>query len=124
MQCAQWLHLGQVRGVAAMKRIAFLLKVRPEKLQEYKEYHKAVWPEMLDALRRNGWRNYTIFSTSEGQLFGYFVTPDSFQEALTRMEREEVNERWQTLMAPYFENMGGQHPDKSMVELEEIFHLD
>lgn len=107
-----------------MKRIAFLLKVQPEKLEEYKEHHKDVWPEMLDALRRNGWHNYTIFSTSEGQLFGYFETPESFQEALTRMEREEVNERWQTLMAPYFENIGGQHPDKGMVELEEIFHLD
>jgi L-rhamnose mutarotase len=33
-----------------MKRIGFLLKIRQEKLQEYKEHHKAVWPEMPDAL--------------------------------------------------------------------------
>ena len=113
-----------MKKVAVMKRVGFLLKVRPEKLQEYKNHHKAVWPEMLDALKRNGWHNYTIFSTSQGQLFGYFETPDGLQEALTKMEQEEVNARWQSFMAPYFENLDAQHPDKSMVELEEIFHLD
>jgi len=44
-----------------VKRIAFLLKVRDDKLEEYKKHHKAVWPEMLDALRRTGWRNYSLF---------------------------------------------------------------
>lgn len=37
-----------------MKRIAFFLKVKKDKIAEYKEHHKAVWPEMLDALRRTG----------------------------------------------------------------------
>ena len=107
-----------------MKRIGFLLKVRPEKLREYKEHHKAVWPEMLDALRRNGWHNYSLFSREDGLLFGYFETPESFQTALEGMSKEEINHRWQQFMAPYFENLGGLHPDESMVELEEVFHLD
>ena len=98
-----------------MKRIGFLLKVRPEKLQEYKEHHKAVWPEMLDALRRNGWHNYTLFTREDGLLFGYFETPDSFHSALAGMSNEEVNDRWQQFMEPYFENLGGSHPDESMV---------
>ena len=107
-----------------MKRIGFLLKVRPEKLLEYKEHHQAVWPEMLDALRRNGWHNYSLFSREDGLLFGYFETPDSFQSALKGMSKEEINNQWQQFMAPYFENLGGSHPDESMVELEEVFHLD
>lgn len=107
-----------------MKRIGFLLKVRPEKLQEYKEHHKAVWPEMLAALRRNGWHNYSLFAREDGLLFGYFETPESFQVALAGMSQEEINSRWQEFMAPYFENLGGQHPDESMLELEEVFHLD
>ncbi len=107
-----------------MKRVGFLLKVKPEKLQEYKEHHKQVWPEMLDALRRTGWHNYSIFTRADGLLFGYFETPESFQAALDGMSHEEINARWQDFMAPYFEGLGGAHADESMLELEEIFHLD
>jgi len=107
-----------------MKRIGFLLKVRQDKLAEYKQHHTAVWAEMLDALRRTGWHNYSIFARKDGLLFGYFETPDSFQAALAGMSQEEINTKWQEFMSPYFENLGGQHPDESMVELEEVFHLD
>lgn len=107
-----------------MKRVGFVLKVKPDRLAEYKEYHKQVWPEMLEALRRSGWHNYSLFLRDDGLLFGYFETPDSFQAALDGMAREEVNARWQSFMAPYFENLGGAHPDQGMLELEEVFHLD
>jgi L-rhamnose mutarotase len=107
-----------------MKRIGFLLKVRQDRLQEYKQHHKAVWSEMLDALRRTGWHNYSLFMRDDGLLFGYFETPDSFRAALAGMSKEKINAKWQEFMSPYFEDLGGQHPDESMVELEEVFHLD
>jgi L-rhamnose mutarotase len=107
-----------------MKRIGFLLKVRQDKIEEYKAYHKAVWPEMLDALRRTGWHNYSLFMREDGLMFGYFETPESLQAAQAGMSQEEINAKWQEAMAPYFENLGGQHPDEGMVELEEVFHLD
>jgi len=107
-----------------MKRVAFLLKVREDKIEEYKEHHEAVWPEMLDALRRTGWRNYSLFMRDDGLLFGYFETPESFQAALEGMAKEEINTQWQDFMAPYFEGLGGAHADESTVELEEVFHLD
>jgi L-rhamnose mutarotase len=107
-----------------MKRVGFIFKVRQDKLEEYKEHHKAVWPEMLDALRRAGWHNYSIFAREDGLLFGYFETPESLQAAQAGMSKEEINAKWQEFMAPYFEDLGGLHPDEGMVELEEIFHLD
>jgi L-rhamnose mutarotase len=107
-----------------MKRVGFLLKVRPDKLQDYKAHHAAVWPEMLNALRRAGWLNYSIFTREDGLLFGYFETPESFKAALDGMSKEEINAKWQEFMAPYFENLSGAHADESMLELEEIFHLD
>ena len=107
-----------------MRRIGFLLKVRQDKLEEYKAYHKAVWPEMLEALRRAGWHNYSLFMRPDGLLFGYFETPTSFATALASMADKEVNTRWQEFMKPYFEALGGDRPDQSMVELEEVFHLD
>jgi L-rhamnose mutarotase len=107
-----------------MKRVGFLLKVKPEKIDEYKAHHTQVWPEMLDALRRTGWGNYSLFMRDDGLLFGYFETPDSFQAALDGMSREEINTRWQAFMAPYFEGVGGTHADQMMEELVEVFHLD
>lgn len=107
-----------------MKRIAFLLKVKPERIAEYKAHHERVWPEMLDALRRTGWHNYSLFMRDDGLLVGYFETPESLQAAQACMARQAINARWQEFMAPYFEGLGGAHADQRMVELEEVFHLE
>lgn len=107
-----------------MKRVAFILKVKEDKLEEYKEHHQAVWPEMLDALRRTGWHNYSLYMRPDGLLFGYFETPKNFEAALAGMANEEINAKWQEFMAPFFEDLGGAHADESMIELEEVFHID
>ncbi len=106
-----------------MERVGFLLKVRKDRIEEYKRHHEAVWPEMLDALRRWGWRNYSLFLTDEGLLFGYFEAEESFRKSLDGMATEEANSRWQEFMAPYFEGVPG-HPDESMVRLEQVFYLE
>lgn len=106
-----------------MQRVGFLLKVKPALIEEYKQHHQAVWQEMQDALRRQGWHNYTLFLRDDGLLFGYFEAEDSFQASLAGMEGEAINERWQAMMSPYFESLAGR-PDQNMIELQEIFHLD
>lgn len=110
-------------GENAMKRVGFLLKVKSHLIDEYREHHTKVWPEMLEALSRTGWHNYSLFMREDGLLFGYFETDDSLAAAVAAMEKEEINAKWQDLMAPYFEGPG-EHADKMMVELEEVFHLD
>ena len=107
-----------------MKRIGFLLKVKEDKIEEYKKHHENVWPEMQEALRQTGWHNYSLFMRPDGLLFGYFETPESFQEALDGMSKQDINAQWQEFMAPYFEGMGTTHADEMMVELEEVFHLE
>lgn len=107
-----------------MKRVGFTLKVKEERIDEYKARHRDVWPEMMDALRETGWRNYSLFMKPDGTLFGYFETPDSLQAAIEKMGQRAVNERWQTMMSPFFEFLEGAHADEMMIELEEVFHLD
>ena len=107
-----------------MKRVGFLLKVKEDKIEEYKELHKAVWPEMLAALRRTGWHNYSLFMRADGLLFGYFETAVSLQTAIDGMNEEAINDKWQEYFAPFFESTDGAHADKMMVEMEEVFHLD
>lgn len=107
-----------------MKRVGFLLKVKQDRIEEYKAHHRAVWLEMLDALSRNGWHNYSLFMREDGLMFGYFEAEESFAAALEGMSKEDVNTRWQDMMSPFFEIPEGAHPDSMMVELEEVFHLD
>ncbi len=107
-----------------MTRVGFLMKIRAEVMDEYADWHSKVWPDMLDALRRHGWRNYSIFARDDGTLFGYVEVPDTFEKALEDMAGEEVNDRWQVFMAPYFEIPEGSNPDENMVVLKEVFHTD
>ncbi len=104
--------------------MGFLLKVKEERLEEYKSHHRAVSPEMLEALSRNGWRNYSLFMREDGLLFGYFEADESLEASLAGMDGEEANRRWQELMAPFFEIPPGARPDQTLVELEEVFHID
>ncbi len=106
-----------------MERVCFLLKVRPEKLAEYKERHQTVWPEMLAALRETGWTNYSLFLRGDGLLVGYLETPN-FEKARAGMASREVNGRWQNEMAPFFEALEGRRPDEGLLRLEEVFHLE
>ncbi len=105
-----------------MQRVAFMLKVKPDMMEEYKRRHAAVWPEMLQALRETGWHNYSLFMREDGLLFGYLETPD-FDRAREEMAKREVNARWQAEMGPFFESLTGR-PDEAMAPLEEVFHLD
>jgi L-rhamnose mutarotase len=105
-----------------MERVCFLLRVRRERLEEYKARHRAVWPEMLDALRATGWRNYSLFLDADGLLVGYLET-DDFERAVAGMEETDVNARWQAEMAEFFELPSGERPDTGLRRLEEVFHL-
>ncbi|MFC4561014.1 L-rhamnose mutarotase [Nocardiopsis mangrovi] len=104
-----------------MQRVCFLLKVREDRLAEYRERHAAVWPDMLAALSGAGWRNYSLFCRPDGLLVGYLET-DDFAAAQEAMARTEANARWQAEMAPFFEGLDGR-PDEGMVPLTEVFHL-
>ena len=99
-----------------MKRVCFLLQIQPDRLEEYKQRHKEVWSDMLQALHETGWHNYSLFLRPDGLLVGYFETPD-FAAAKAGMANRDVNTRWQAEMRPFF-------VDPEIDVLEEVFHLE
>ncbi|MDF6021078.1 L-rhamnose mutarotase [Streptomyces sp. JH34] len=103
-----------------MQRVCFLLKVREDRKDEYRERHAAVWPDMLAALSEAGWHNYSLFLRQDGLLVGYLETED-FDAAREAMAATEVNARWQREMAEFFEQ--SEAADEAMVPLTEVFHL-
>ncbi|MGA9747079.1 MAG: L-rhamnose mutarotase [Nocardioides sp.] len=106
-----------------MQRVCFQLQVKPERIEDYKTRHAAVWPEMLRALADNGWHNYSLFLRADGLLIGYVETP-SLADARAGMATTEVNERWQAEMAEFFVELGDARPDTGFVQLEEVFNLE
>src|SRR3954471_14407513 len=105
-----------------MERVCFVLRVRPNRLDEYQARHREVWPEMLEALSATGWSNYSLFLAPDGLLVGYLETED-FAAAQAAMEQTDVNARWQADMAPFFELGRDERPDTGFLRLEEVFHL-
>ena len=104
-------------------RYCFLLQVRPARIVEYRERHRAVWPDMLAALRDAGWRNYSLHLRDDGLLVGY-VECDDLAAAQAAMAATAVNTRWQAEMAPFFTGLDGRGPDESFLVLDEVFSLD
>ncbi len=104
-------------------RICFLLKVRADKIEEYQTRHAQVWPELQDALRETGWKNYSLFLRPDGILVGY-LEAENFERCRAEMKKHPVNELWQAEMLPLFEDLGNGAADDHMRPLEEIFHLD
>jgi L-rhamnose mutarotase len=101
------------------ERRGFVLRVKPDKIEEYVEAHRHVWPEMLEALRASGIRNYTIFRAGD-EMFGYFEA-DNLDDAERNLRNEEVSARWQDAMAELLEE---RVPDGGPAPLEEVFRLD
>ena len=102
-----------------MSRSAFVLHVKPERIDDYVEAHRKVWPEMLEALRGAGIRNYSIFRDGN-QVFGYFES-DDLEAAEAFLAGQPVCTRWQDTMAELLEE---RVPDGGPPSLTEIFRLD
>ena len=109
-------------AAAAFERVCFQLQVKPERIDEYRERHAAVWPDMLEALKATGWNNYSLFLRDDGLLIGYVETP-SIVDAQAAMARTDVNARWQAEMGDFFVDLDVP-PDEGFVRLTEVFHLE
>ena len=105
-----------------MNRYCFCLQVKPDRLDEYVDRHRDVWPDMQAALRDAGWHNYSLFLRDDGLLIGY-VEADDLEAAQKAMAATEVNGRWQAEMSELFIGIDGRPADESFLLLREIFHL-
>ncbi len=110
-----------------MRRIGTIFKIKPELKDKYKKAHDEIWPEMAEAIRGIGIRNYSIFFKKDGTLFSYLETelePEDFEKAMEEFSKKDTNIRWQKHMDKYFtkQNKSISGPETEM--LEEVFHLD
>jgi len=112
-----------IKRGTTVRRVCFTLQVAPDRLDEYRRRHAAVWPEMLEALAAAGWRDYSLFLRDDGLLVGTLLT-DDLASAQAAMAATDVNRRWQAEMAPFFVDLPGGRPDLGLTVLDEVFNLD
>ncbi len=112
-----------------MKRYGSIIGVRPEKLEEYKKLHAAVWPEVLEMIHRCNMRNYSIYlrKLPDGNyyLFSYFeyIGPD-FAADMARMAADPMTQKWWAVCQPCQQPLSDRAPDEWWSGLEEVFHTD
>lgn len=105
-----------------MHRVCFELQVDPARLDEYRQRHAAVWPDMLQAIADSGRRNYSLFLRADGLLIGYYET-QSVEESQSRLEADPRTAAWEAEMAEFFIALDGR-PDQAAPVLTEIFNLE
>ena len=105
-----------------MKRVCFVLRIKKGMVTEYKKNHQ-VWPEMQQAIRETGIKNYFLFIRPDGLLIGCFEAENP-QESLQKLGETEINRRWEEYMAPYFESGSGDLQKGGPEWLEQIFFLE
>jgi L-rhamnose mutarotase len=104
-----------------MERIAFQLRVRPDRIQAYEEAHARVWPDMLQLLKKVGIEQYSIFRRGVDLFF--YMHVESFERAWNELDQSPVNQRWQQEMAPLFEPMGHLGSGERFPMMKEVFYL-
>ena len=104
------------------QRVAFRLRVKPERLAEYKQLHEEVWPELLDDMGAASIRNYSIFADGP-ELFGYLEC-DDWGAAAEALSHSDANRRWQELMSDYLATPVDPDAVSPLCLLEEVFRMD
>lgn len=107
-----------------MQRYANIVKLKPEKLELYKELHAAVWPSVLERIRLCNIRNYSIFHR-DGLLFAYFeYHGDDYAADMAAMATDPATQEWWKLTDPCQEPLDSAEPGTWWSPAEEFFHTD
>jgi len=112
-----------------MKRYGMVLGIRPEKIEEYRRLHAAVWPDVLKRIKLCNIQNYSIFLRrfDDGQhyLFAYFeYTGSDFEADMAAMAADEATQKWWAICKPLQKPFESRAPGDWWANMEEVFHCD
>jgi L-rhamnose mutarotase len=112
-----------------MKRYGSVIGLQPDKLEEYKKLHAAVWPDVLKMIKACHIRNYSIYLRKlpggRYYLFSYFeYTGSDFAADMAKMAADPVTQRWWVMCKPCQQPLADRAPDEWWAAMEEVFHQD
>lgn len=109
-----------------MQRMAMMIRLKPEVIDEYKRIHAAVWPSVLAQIAASNIRNYSIFLREpENLLFGYFEYHGTdFAADMAKMGEDPETQRWWKITDPMQDKLDSVPDGQWWASLEEVFHTD
>ena len=107
-----------------MRRFGQVIRVKPDRIDEYERLHAETWPGVLAAIRTANIRNYSIFRHGT-QLFAYFeYVGDDFAADMKAMASDPVIREWwartDAMQEPFPERTAGDW----WLTIPEVFHTD
>ncbi|MFO1514176.1 MAG: L-rhamnose mutarotase [Verrucomicrobiota bacterium] len=106
-----------------MIRKAFVIRAKPGMAAEYESRHNPIWPELRQALKHHGVRNYSIFlREATNELFGYLEVADEAE--FEQIAKTRVCQRWWCFMTEVLVCETTESPKAKEEMLREVFHLD
>jgi L-rhamnose mutarotase len=107
-----------------MERVAQVIRVRPEHLDEYRDLHRDVPDAVLDTLRRCHIANYSIHLLGD-RLFSYFeYHGDDLRADVARMTADEATQEWWKLTDPCQEPVEEAGPGDWWTPMEQVFLME
>ncbi|WP_353827738.1 L-rhamnose mutarotase [Agromyces sp. SYSU T0242] len=106
------------------RRVASIIELDPDRIEEYERYHAAVWPGVLDRLRASNVRNYSIYRHG-AMLFSYLeYVGDDYDADMAAIAADPETQRWWDVMMPMQRPLAERAEGEWWMELPEVFHLD
>ena len=107
-----------------MKRFGMAIRLKPGSADAYREYHAAVWPEVLEMIRVCHIRNYSIF-LKDDRLYSYFeYHGNDFESDMAKVAAHAKTQEWWALVGPMQEPLETRKSGEWWAEMEEVFHVD
>ena len=109
-----------------MKTIAYTLDLvdSPALIEKYKQYHKKVWPEVLNSSKKSGVLCSKIFLLGT-RLFLYMEVTDDYQAGqLQGYATGERENEWEMLMRNFQRPVPDAKPGEWWAEMEEVYDLE
>ena len=107
-----------------MRRYGMVIKLKPDRIEEYKRLHAAVWLEVLKAIAETNIKNYSIY-LKEDLLFSYFeYTGTSYDTDMEKMAADPVIQKWWDVCKPCMLPLESREEGEWWANMEEVFHVD
>jgi L-rhamnose mutarotase len=107
-----------------MERYGMVIGVDPEKIDEYKKLHAAVWPEVLKKITECNIRNYSIY-LMDNTLFSYFeYIGNNFDADMSKMAADPTTQKWWDVCKPCQQPLKTRKDGEWWANMEEVFHQD
>lgn len=112
-----------------MQRYGSVIGLNADKVAEYKQLHAAVWPDVLEMIKRCNIRNYSIYlrQLDDGRpyLFSYFeYVGVDFAADMAVMAADPTTQRWWSFCMPCQRPLDSRGPEEWWASMEEVFHCD